>query len=127
MEVLALVIGIVALVISLLSAIHARRSATAAASSAETAKEALALEQAALREAWIEKLAEALSRPQQISGLLPTLPEPLRRDWKQLLSAASQRNERTPEERMRTLWDRHGSEWEKAALGEALEARTEKR
>lgn len=122
MDVLGLSIGVVALVISLYAAVHARRSATAAEGSADAARrsaraaeETVALEREKERDCWIERLAQALPEWNRVTGLLGDLPEALRPQWKELLTSATRRNPRTPEEYFGRLLDKHGAAWERAA------------
>ncbi len=121
MEEPGLWIGLVALVISLYAAVSARRSADTSADSADAARrsakaaeEALTLQQGEIREAWINRLTEALPEGNKVTRLLADLPTTLREDWQQLVQSAAGRNPRTPPKYFRELQERFGDEWERA-------------
>ncbi|MDY7095742.1 MAG: hypothetical protein SX243_22435 [Acidobacteriota bacterium] len=127
MEHLGLWIGVVALAISLYAAGHARRSAAAAERaadaadrSARSAEAVVTLKREEVREVWIRQLAEALPDGRRLTRLLSDLPDPLRHDWKQLVTSAAGRNPRTPDGYFQKLLEKHSSDWERAAIGTSL-------
>jgi hypothetical protein len=127
---LGLWIGIVALVISLYAAILARRSATAAerssdaaGRSARAAEEAVTLEHEKDREAWINRLVEALPDGKRVTALLSDLPASLCPQWKELVTSAAARNPRTPAEYFGKLFDEHGATWKRAVESHRNEKR----
>lgn len=119
MTALALWVGIIALFISLYAATLARRSADAAVRSARSAEEAVALKRQEAREFWIDRLATALPDPKRVTRLLHSLPDSLRKDWRQLVTAAAGRNPRTPEAYSREMLEKHTVDWEEAARSDS--------
>lgn len=127
MDHLGLWIGVVALAISLYAAAHARRSAAAAERSADAADRSarsadavVSLKREEAREAWIRQLAEALPDGKHVTRLLSDLPDPLRQDWRQLVTSAAGRNPRTPDGYFHDMLQKHSSDWERAAIGTSL-------
>lgn len=92
--ILSLIIALVATAYSRRSADAARASAEAAARSATAAEKAVDLETSGLRDRWIDRFAETLPDWRQVKRLVPTLPEVLRTEWRDLIIAAWGRNPR---------------------------------
>lgn len=112
---IALWVAVVALIVSAYAAVSARRAAGAAERSARAAEATAAVERSREREAWIERLAEALPDGAVISGLLVDLPEELRPGWLHLVASAAKRNPRTPPPRFAQLEAEFGAAWAAAA------------